>query len=187
MVAGKEPAAGTKMVVVVPCELVVATARCSSAAAAAVSPRSAPLGRIWRVAGGSWRRLCGDDGGGAAAVRRRQQRQLATATAVAVVGSCGVGWRWRQWHTWHRAAASRMLVKGDGTAAGCGCGGWSRWQRRRRLFVEAVVTSAARRGWRRRGSWALGSSGCSGGDRVYSHWRHGGLKRLAEGVGGDYI
>jgi hypothetical protein len=180
MVAGTEPAAGAKVVVVVPCGLVVTTA-------VTVSPRSAPLGRIWRVAGGSWRRLCGDDGGGAAAVRRRQQRQLATATAVAVVGSCGVGWRWRQWHTWHRAAASRMLVKGDGTAAGCGCGGWSRWQRRRRLFVEAVVTSAARRGWRRRGSWALGSSGCSGGDRVYSHWRHGGLKRLAEGVGGDYI
>jgi hypothetical protein len=54
MVAGTEPAAGAKVVVVVPCGLVVATMRCP-AAAAAVSPRSAPLGRIWRVAGGSWR------------------------------------------------------------------------------------------------------------------------------------
>uniref|UniRef100_A0A0E0CLR5 DUF834 domain-containing protein n=1 Tax=Oryza meridionalis TaxID=40149 RepID=A0A0E0CLR5_9ORYZ len=113
--------------------------------------------------------------------------------AVAAVGGCGVGWRWRQWRTWHRAAASRMLVKDDGTAAGCGCGGWRRWQRRRRPFVEAMATSAAgkesavRRGWQRRGGWALGNSGCGGGDRVCGHWRHGGLKRLAEGVGGDYI
>uniref|UniRef100_A0A0E0EDW3 Uncharacterized protein n=1 Tax=Oryza meridionalis TaxID=40149 RepID=A0A0E0EDW3_9ORYZ len=43
--AGTEQAAGAKMVVVVPCGLVVATAQCPTAAAA-VSPRSAPLGRI---------------------------------------------------------------------------------------------------------------------------------------------
>uniref|UniRef100_A0A0E0BVS4 Uncharacterized protein n=1 Tax=Oryza glumipatula TaxID=40148 RepID=A0A0E0BVS4_9ORYZ len=84
MVVGMEPAASAKVVVVVPCGLVVATARCP-AAAAAVSPRSAPLGRIWRVAGGSWRRLCGNDGGG-------------VATAAAAVGDGGGGrgsWRLR--------------------------------------------------------------------------------------------
>uniref|UniRef100_A0A0E0HMI7 DUF834 domain-containing protein n=1 Tax=Oryza nivara TaxID=4536 RepID=A0A0E0HMI7_ORYNI len=59
-----------------------ATTWCS-AATAAVSLRSAPLGRIWKVAGGGRRRLTCDG----------WRRQLATVAmvVVAAVGSDGVG------------------------------------------------------------------------------------------------
>uniref|UniRef100_A0A0E0GDC9 Uncharacterized protein n=1 Tax=Oryza nivara TaxID=4536 RepID=A0A0E0GDC9_ORYNI len=79
MVVGTEPAAGTKVVVVVPCGLVVTTA-------VTVSPRSAPLGRIWRVAGGNTGAGVdgsGDGGAGKESAARRGWR-LATARWLGV-------------------------------------------------------------------------------------------------------
>uniref|UniRef100_A0A0E0GLL9 Uncharacterized protein n=1 Tax=Oryza nivara TaxID=4536 RepID=A0A0E0GLL9_ORYNI len=55
MAVGTESVEGAKAAAVVPCRLVAAMARCP-AVTAAVSPRSVPLGQIWRVAGGSWQR-----------------------------------------------------------------------------------------------------------------------------------
>jgi hypothetical protein len=136
MVAGTEPAAGAKVVVVVPCGLVVTTA-------VTVSPRSAPLGRIWRVAGGSWWRLCNDDGGCAAttaAVRRRQRRRWATAAAAVGDGSGGRGsWRLRCWLV--MAAVAHMASGGGQPHAGEG-----RWHSGRlqiRGLASMVAATAA--------------------------------------------